>query len=79
MYEDWWQEKYSKKYYDSINLIEAVKSVRDWIDKEVIESYIDLIPGRINDCISINVDKYYQYDRGGGDGDEIWWRWDFWR
>ena len=46
-----------KRYYDSINLIEAVKSTWDEIDKEVVDYCINSIPGRINDCISINGDK----------------------
>ena len=36
------------------DLIEAVKSAWNEIDQEEIENYIDSIPGRINDCISIN-------------------------
>ena len=39
------------------DLIEAVKSVWDEIDQEVMENCIDLMSGRINDCISINEDK----------------------
>ena len=39
------------------DLIESVKSAWDEIDKEMIEKYIDSMPGRINDCISIHRNK----------------------
>ena len=47
----------SKDIMTQSDLIEAVKSAWDEIDQEVIENYIDSMPGSINDCIFINGDK----------------------
>ena len=47
----------SKDIMTQSDLIEAVKSVKDEIDQEVIENCIKSMSGRINDCISINRDK----------------------
>ena len=35
------------------DLMEAVKSAWDEIDQKVIENFVGLMPGRINDCIFI--------------------------
>ena len=57
MYGDNGKKNKIKNIMTQSDLIEALKSAWDEIDQEVIENYKDSMPGRINDCISINRDK----------------------